>query len=80
MHPFFRKNKYYYAREEIAYYYNECHIMCRKYGVSFSVCYDCDDNYSYFKNMWADQDDCCNAYRQMKSFTNLYKEIKHKLT
>ena len=44
--------------------------MCDDKGVDFSVCYDRDDNYNKFEQLWANRIDCCNA----KYMTSLFSK------
>jgi hypothetical protein len=65
---------YYYTSAEIGFYYKAIQQLCQKAQVPFSVCYDADDNYSVFRNMWANPKDCCNALGTVEGFEKVYKE------
>jgi len=68
------KNCYYYSPEEIGHYYEAIHERCSRNGVPFSVCYDFDDNYERFRDMWANREDCCNGLGVVPGFQKVYKD------
>jgi len=74
---FFSKHRShkYYSREEVKYYYEKCKSICNGYGVPFSVCFDCNANYNYFKYLWVNPQDCCNAFNQTPRFNKTFRMI-----
>jgi DNA repair photolyase len=66
----------YYSPEEVRYYYEKCKGICDEYGIPFSVCFDCNANYNYFKYLWANPEDCCNAFNQTPSLNKTFRMIK----
>jgi len=77
MKTFFQMKKgncYYYSTDEIRNYYDALSEICRTANVPFSVCYDSDENYDAFKDLWANQKDCCNAVGVIKGFDKVYKD------
>lgn len=77
LRPFFRKHgsHRYYSKNEIRYYYEECKKICQENNIAFTVCYDQNANYECFRDMWANQKDCCNALGQTKFFGKTYRMI-----
>lgn len=76
LRQFFTDDRKYYTREEVRYYYSECKRIAESHGVAFSVCFDRNENYKSFRSMWANQDDCCNAYGQSKLFNKTFRTIQ----
>ncbi len=76
---FWKTNHKYYSREEIAYYYKQCKDICDKYKVPFSVCFDRNENYDFFKSMWTNAQDCCNACNQTTFHNKTYRMINSEL-
>lgn len=69
-----RGNCYYYSPTEIRLYYEAISEMCKEAKVPFSVCYDSDDNYEAFRDLWANPKDCCNAVGVVKGFEKVFKD------
>ena len=69
-----KDNCYYYSPEEVRLYYEAINEMCREARVPFSVCYDSDDNYDAFIDLWANPKDCCNAVGVVKGFKKVFKD------
>ena len=67
-----RGNCYYYSTEEIKFYYEAIKDLCKRANVPFSVCYDSEENYKKFRNMWANPKDCCNAIGIVKGFEKVF--------
>lgn len=72
--PFKKAGTFYYTATEIGFYYEAIQHLCQEAQVPFSVCYDADDNYSVFRNMWANPKDCCNALGVVEGFYGVYKD------
>jgi DNA repair photolyase len=72
---FWKNNHKYYSTEEIKYYYSKCKSICNKYNVPFSICFDRNDNYEIFKDMWANKQDCCNALDKVTCHSKTYQMI-----
>ena len=77
LRPYFWKhrNKKYYSREEIEVYYKKCKAICDAYRIPFTVCFDRNENYEYFKHMWANPADCCNGLNEIPCFTKTYNTL-----
>lgn len=73
-------NCYYYSREEIRHYYEAMKELCTNAGVPFSVCYDSDDNYETFRDLWADPKDCCNALGNVPGFKKVHMDCCQRTT
>jgi hypothetical protein len=71
------KNCYYYSPQEIRHYYEAIRDRCEKNHVPFSICYDNDENYERFRDMWANRSDCCNALGIVPGFQKVYKDCCH---
>jgi DNA repair photolyase len=69
----------YYTAEEISYYYRRCKEIADRHGVQFSVCFDRNENYRRFKDMWHNEDDCCNALGQTPCFRTQYRMVADKV-
>ena len=67
------KNCYYYSPQEIQHYYEAIRDRCERNHVPFSICYDNDENYDRFRDMWANRKDCCNALGIVPGFQKVYK-------
>ena len=74
------KNCYYYSPEEIRHYYEAIRDRCKRNHVSFSICYDNDENYERFRDMWTNTKDCCNALRVVPGFQKVYKDCYRQTT
>ena len=74
MRPYFRKHpsRRYFSREEIEAYYKKCRDICDAHSVPFTVCFDRNENYEYFKYMWANPADCCNGVNELTCFARTY--------
>ena len=68
-----RGNCYFYSTEEIRIYYETIKDLCKRAKIPFSVCYDSEENYKKFRNMWANPKDCCNAIGIIKGFEKGYQ-------
>ena len=77
LRPYFRKHKSrkYYSREEIEAYYDKCRAICDDYEVPFTICFDRNENYGYFRSMWANPADCCNGLNELPCFTKTYRTM-----
>ena len=67
-------NCYYYSSEEIRHYYEAISELCKKENTPFSICYDADQNYYKFKDLWANPKDCCNAVGVVKGFKKVFTD------
>lgn len=68
------KNCYYYTSEEVRHYYEAIQERCKKNRIPFSICYDSDENYESFRDMWANRKDCCNALNNVPGFQKVYRD------
>jgi DNA repair photolyase len=77
LRPYFwrHKSRKYFSREEIEVYYKKCKAICDAHNVPFTVCFDCNKNYEYFKYMWANPADCCNGLNKIACFTKTYSTL-----
>lgn len=57
---------------EKRYYYERIRKMCHFYNMEFSVCYDEDESYETFRDLWANREDCCNGKGKIPGFTCAY--------
>jgi len=67
-------NCYYYSSAEVRLYYEAINEICKDARVPFSVCYDSDENYEAFRDLWANPKDCCNAVGVVKGFRKVFKD------
>lgn len=51
---------------------NEHHNQVTRQVIEFSVCYDADDNYEAFRDLWANPADCCNCTGKVPGFTRKF--------
>ena len=65
-------NCYYFSSEEIRHYYEAISELCKKADIAFSICYDSDQNYNAFKDLWVNPRDCCNAVGVVKGFKKVF--------
>ena len=74
LRPYFWKHgsRKYYSREEVEVYYKKCKAICDAHNIPFTVCFDRNENYEYFKHMWANPADCCNGLGKLARFTKTY--------
>jgi DNA repair photolyase len=64
----FRNTALHYRAPEKRWYYEMLKALCDERGMAFSVCYDGDDAYTTFRDLWADPEDCCNGRRNVRGF------------
>ena len=63
-----RNSAFHYSLDEKRHYYSLVSECCRARGVAFSICYDGDEDYLAFRDLWNDPNDCCNAAAQLAAF------------
>ena len=67
-----RNSALHYGAAEKRYYYEKTRELCTTRGMEFSVCYDGDESYETFRDLWANPDDCCNGKGKIRGFKRAY--------
>lgn len=65
-------NSWHFSSEEKMVYFKEVKEICDKNNVDFTVCEDND--VEYFKELWANPNDCCNGLGKIKGFSKTWKD------
>ncbi|MDB5037171.1 MAG: putative repair photolyase, partial [Bacteriovoracaceae bacterium] len=68
-----------FSDSEIAYYYKQLQIDCRKKGVQFTTCYigNGEKDYFQYQDLWENKSDCCNARGKVSGFQASAHDVLH---
>jgi len=64
----FERGQLHYSAAEKRHYFEALKHVCDQAGIRFSVCYDSDDHYETFRDLWADHEDCCDGRMNVEGF------------